>query len=372
MKKIIGYLLRFGLSLGVLVALFWWASRDPQFAKNLHSLRQVGLEKWPLLLGGWAFILSGVLITIVRWYLLVRTLDLPFRFRDALRLGFLGYLLNFVSLGSVGGDLFKAIFIARENRDRRPEAVATVVVDRMIGLYGLFLVAATAILITGQAGVVEPIELRIIVRATLACTVVGGLGIIILLVPGFTSGAVSEMLADIPRIGPVLERLIGAIRMYRRNVPILVLSVVMSMGVHTCATLGCYLMATALPGTVPTLQQHFLIIPLVMVAGAVPLMPAGLGAVEAAFEFLYLKLGVGVGAGQGLLVGVAYRVVTILNAGVGLIVFLSSRKEMTKMMHEIEEDDMHPQGPSTDQKKSDESSNGSPGESSDESSSTLP
>lgn len=358
MKKIIGYLLRFGLSLGILAGLFWYASRDPQFVENLHSLRRVSLENWPLLFAGWAFIFTGVLITIVRWYLLVRTLELPFRFRDALRLGFLGYLLNFVSLGSVGGDLFKAIFIARENRGRRPEAVATVVVDRMIGLYGLFLVATTAILLTGQAGVVEPVELRIIVRATLICTVVGGVGIIILLVPGFTSGTVSEMLASIPRVGPVLERLIGAIRMFRRNVPILVLSVVMSMGVHTCATIGCYIIATTLPGNVPTLQQHFLIIPLVMVAGAVPLMPAGLGAVEATFEFLYLKLGVGVGPGQGLLVGVAYRVVTILNAGVGAIIYFTSHKELAKVMHEVEveteSDAAPPQAVSIDRQASDE------------------
>jgi len=336
LKKIIGYLLRFGLSFGVLAALFWWSSRDPQFVKNLHSLREVGLENWPLLLGGWAIIFVGVLITIVRWFLLVRTLDLPFRFRDALRLGFLGYMLNFVSPGSVGGDLFKAIFIARENQDRRPEAVATVVVDRIIGLYGLFIVATSAIILTGQVGVSEPPELRIIVQATLICTAIGGIGIVMLLIPGFTSGAVSEMLGDIPRIGPVIERLIGAIRMYRRNVPILLISLVMSMAVHSCATIGCYLMSIALPGKMPTLQQDFLIVPLVMVAGAVPLMPAGMGAVEAAFEFLFLKLGDGVAPGQGLLVGVAYRVATIINAGVGAIIFFSSRKEMVEMMHEAE------------------------------------
>ncbi len=56
----------------------------------------------------------AVSLTFVRWYLLVRALGLHFRLLDAFRLGFLGYLFNFVSVGSVGGDLFKAIFIARE------------------------------------------------------------------------------------------------------------------------------------------------------------------------------------------------------------------------------------------------------------------
>ena len=69
---------------------------------------------------------------------------------DAFRLGFLGYLFNFVSLGSVGGDLFKAVFIAREQHGKRAEAVATVVIDRVIGLYVLFFVASVAALATGM------------------------------------------------------------------------------------------------------------------------------------------------------------------------------------------------------------------------------
>ena len=64
-------------------------------------------------------------------------LHLPFRLRDAFRLGFLAFLLNFVSVGAVGGDLFKAFFIARDQPGRRTEAVATVVVDRLVGFYAL-------------------------------------------------------------------------------------------------------------------------------------------------------------------------------------------------------------------------------------------
>ena len=79
-------------------------------------------------------------MTFVRWYLLVRALQLQFRLVDAFRLGFLGYLFNFVVVGSVGGDLFKAIFIAREQPGRRAEAVATVLVDRIVGVYALVLV----------------------------------------------------------------------------------------------------------------------------------------------------------------------------------------------------------------------------------------
>ena len=54
---------------------------------------------------------------------------------------------------SVGLDqsAFKAVFIAREQHGKRAEAVATVVIDRLIGLYVLFVVASVAALWTGMA-----------------------------------------------------------------------------------------------------------------------------------------------------------------------------------------------------------------------------
>ena len=81
--------------------------------------------------------LSSLTITLWRWYLLVRAINLPFRFRDALRLGFIGNLFQYVALGTVGGDLFKAVFLAREQPARKPEAVATIFIDRAVGLLSL-------------------------------------------------------------------------------------------------------------------------------------------------------------------------------------------------------------------------------------------
>ena len=104
-------------------------------------------KNWPLLLAAMVVVFCAVALTFVRWYLLVRAL-LRFRILDAFRLGFLGYLFNFVSVGSVGGDLFKAFFIAREQPGRRAEAVATVMVDRVVG-YALVLLTSAVIWLVG-------------------------------------------------------------------------------------------------------------------------------------------------------------------------------------------------------------------------------
>src|SRR5262249_21912408 len=72
--------------------------------------------------------------TFVRWYLLVRAVGLPFTVTNALRLGMVGYYFNTFLPGSVGGDIVKAAFLARE-QSRRTVAVATVLMDRVLALW---------------------------------------------------------------------------------------------------------------------------------------------------------------------------------------------------------------------------------------------
>jgi len=74
----------------------------------------------------------GIVGTFLRWYVLVRALDLPFRVRDALRLGFIGNVFNLVIPGAVGGDVIKAAYLCREQA-RRTQAVSSMVIDRAVG-----------------------------------------------------------------------------------------------------------------------------------------------------------------------------------------------------------------------------------------------
>ena len=78
----------------------------------------------------------SLMLTFVRWYILVRAVELPFRLIDAFRLGFIGLFFNNFMPGSVGGDVIKAAVLARE-QDRRTVAVATVIMDRAIALWAL-------------------------------------------------------------------------------------------------------------------------------------------------------------------------------------------------------------------------------------------
>jgi hypothetical protein len=95
------------------------------------------------------------------------------------------------------------------------------------------------------------------------------------------------------------------------------------------------------------LAAHFVVVPLAMATGALPLAPNGLGTFEFTVEFLYRQVpgGMAVGASDGFLVALGYRLITVLIALVGALIHLASRKEVSEVLHEAE-DASKPEGDS--------------------------
>ena len=76
-------------------------------------------------------------------------------------LGFIGMVFNLVIPGAVGGDLIKAAYLVRM-RIRKTQAVASMVIDRILGLLGLFILAAVA---GGFAWQLAPTDVRKLIIA---------------------------------------------------------------------------------------------------------------------------------------------------------------------------------------------------------------
>lgn len=334
-KRYVINFVKYGVSLAIIV---WLIQSTRQSNPEVFARLTSEPKDWTQMTLALAFCMAGVILTFVRWYYLVRAVELPFTIRDAFRLGFLGFFCNFFSLGSVGGDLFKAIFVAREHPEQRATAVATVVIDRIIGLYALFVLSTISILMTGLYRT-DIDELQIICQAAFLSTAVGAAGIGILLIPGITSGRLSHALSQLPKVGPIVGKLVLAVRMYRNRMSMVYLALLISLGVHSSLAIGIYFISQGLPGAAPGLPAHFVAVPLAMLTGALPLPVSGLGAFEAAIEFLFLKLPViaaPVGPGKGLLVALTYRLITILIALVGACYYFTSRRELAAVMHEVE------------------------------------
>jgi uncharacterized membrane protein YbhN (UPF0104 family) len=105
--------------------------------------------------------------------------------------------------------------------------------------------------------------------------------------------------------------------------------------------LAIYLAAAALFDTVPTLGEHLIIVPLSMVAGALPFTPAGLGTFEFALDALYARVPAHAAvAASGVTVALAFRVMTIVIAGIGVIYYWTSRREVRQVLAEAERESL--------------------------------
>lgn len=335
MKKLLITALKILLSVGILGYLVWSAVSDK---KNGNVFEQLWSQpkNWGDLAIAWAACGFAVMLTFVRWWYLVRALGIPCRFRDALRISFWGYLFNLAPLGVVGGDLVKAYMLDHEHRGYRAKAVASVLFDRVIGLYILFVVAAVAILLTGFWRMPDPFTAWIS-KLTFIITGAFTVGLFVVMGPDMSDGKILRALGRIPKVGPPLESLFTAMRMYSSKPVVLIVSSLLTIGVHCTFAIGCYLIACGLPGNHLSLSDHFVVFPLSAATGVIPL---AFGPFEGLLDIFYARVsaaeGLGIAKGQGLIVALAYRLITVLIAACGIFYYLRNRQEMAQVMHETQ------------------------------------
>ena len=351
LKKILAYTAKIGISLALVGYLVWDAMNRGESAftdpdgnfvpAKLMEVVHYAAAHWWWLAAAWVSCAAAVTLTLVRWHYLVRSLDVPVKLSHTLRIGLVGYLFNLAPLGIVGGDMLKAWLLARDQHGHRPEAVASVVVDRVVGLYLLFVVASTAIVLTGFRSNPAPF-VQWTCKITLVVTAVATLLVISALMPDFSHGKTTRWIAGIPRVGPPLLRLVDAVQMFRQRKRALGVASLISIGVHSLFSLGVFLIAKGLYPDFPGLAAHFVLSPLSAATGVVPL---AVGPFELMLNFLYVyapTIGGGTMAlGQGLVVAFGYRIATILIATVGACYYLASRKEVAEAIHEAEEEIEH-------------------------------
>ncbi|MFZ5832103.1 MAG: lysylphosphatidylglycerol synthase transmembrane domain-containing protein [Planctomycetota bacterium] len=334
MKRHLITLLKVVVSVGILAFLGYRASQDNAFGDLRDRFFDPGFNWWLL---GAAWLACGIAVefTIVRWWVLVRALRMPIGLAEAHRVGFLGYLFNLAPMGVVGGDVLKAVLLARHLSGRRTQALATVIVDRVIGLYMLFVVASAAVWFTGLLQ--HPNEnVRYVAQGTLWTLLIFTTVLVVPFIPGVTDGPLARQLQRLPYIGAPLGHFIDAVHMYRRNLGVLALTVVMSVFVHTFFAIGIYLITLGIYGgdvAQLSLAGEFVVSPLSAATGVIPV---SVGPMEAVLDLLYVGV-FGMAKGQGFVVALGYRIVTLLIAMVGVGYYLTSREELTEAMHEAEE-----------------------------------
>ena len=312
-KSIVVAVLKVAVSLGLVGFLVYRAAGNNAFAELTERPKN-----WLFLAG--AALASGiaVLMTHIRWMWLVRALGLTLHCQQAVRIGSWGYLVNLAPLGIVGGDLVKAWMLVQQVGGHRAKAMASVIVDRVLGLYSLFIIGSAAILATGFAD--RSPAMHTLSMYVHLITIFSTVGIAVLFVLGSYSRRFMHRVEATPRIGPAMHQLVGAFHMYQQNVPALIVGLLMTLVLQSLFVVGMWLIAMGLYDTAAALSAQFVVVPLASSTGAIPLP---LGPFEGALDLLYAELKSP--AHQGLIVALAYRIICVLIAVSGMGYYLLTK-----------------------------------------------
>lgn len=330
---------KYGLGLGLLTFVVWrhWAP-SPNGTPGLADILQWPIHFGPLLLAIAITVLS-ILLTFVRWWVLVRAQELPFTLGNAFRLGLIGLFWNTFLPGAVGGDAVKAFYLARE-QDRRTVAVSTVLLDRAIGLWALFWLVAILggiFWLAGDPAFVQAENPRIIagleigplfiLRAAIGLVVLTSvMWTVLIVLPERRGEKFAGRLRRIPRVGVAASEFWRAVWMYRKKQGSIFLAMALALIGHVGWVLSFYFdvqvfQEPGAPIEIPTLAQHFLIVPIGLTIQALFPAPGGLGGGELGFGWLFDLIGSS--QAQGVIGAFTQRLITWALALAGYLIYLN-------------------------------------------------
>jgi len=287
--------------------------------KNWPKLQEVWDRSpdWRLLGLALAVYVCALIVTFARWHRLVAALGLPFRFRDAIRLGFIGNVFNLVIPGAVGGDVVKAAFLCRE-QERKTQAVASMVVDRALGLLGLFVLAGLVGVFVWSSG---SVQVRKLIAIAWGLSAIGSIGLVVLFSPALYR-PVLRLLPESGRLAKVFGELIAMTSAYRERIGVIFVGLAMAMAGHALYVLTFFLANHALFGErAPGLLAHFVVVPLILLCTAVPLPFGAVGVTENWSGTLFLQV---LGFDGGVVAMLGFRLVMYLAGLVSVVVYLAN------------------------------------------------
>ncbi|MGO9598770.1 MAG: lysylphosphatidylglycerol synthase transmembrane domain-containing protein [Isosphaeraceae bacterium] len=299
-----------------LLAMVLWRDRGP--IGDLADRR----PDLPLLALSLLLMQLNLVVVFGRWAILVRVLDRRISVRTSIFLGFIGYLFNLAIPGAVGGDVVKAAYLSRM-QIKRTQAIASMIMDRVLGLLGLLGLAALAGALAWNPATTGVRRLILAASAMLG----GGLFLVTMLFAREPIWNLALRASRFPsRWSNIASELSAMSSTYRQRPGAILMGLVLSVLSHGLTVLVFFLLGKALfgAGMAATLGHHFLMVPLILLTMAVPLPFGALGLSEEVGSHL---LGM-VGHPSGAVVMMALRVLMIACGLEGACVYLLGFKEL--------------------------------------------
>lgn len=237
------------------------------------------------------FMGSTLILGVVRWRFALRAQELNVEWSRTFQVSFVAHFFNSVLLGSNGGDLIKAWYAARDSQHKKTEAVLTVFVDRLIGLWAMLLFACTMMFLNGKL-LAGSVWIRSISVFVVIMTLLGS----VVLAMAFWGGLTRQWagariwLRKFPK-GQTIEHALDSCRMFGRSRYFVAKSLAVSMVLNAACVGQFVVLAQGMGITVPATVM-FVAVPIVICISALPIAPNGLGLRENIFVQMFAAINV--------------------------------------------------------------------------------
>jgi uncharacterized protein (TIRG00374 family) len=315
LKNVVLNLLKIGIAAGLI---YWLVTSGKLDFKLLASLKNYpGSVLMAILLS-----IANFILVSFRWEIILRArsqVQLPIS--GLFRVTWIGQFFSAVLPGSVSGDLVRIIYVEKLDQSfTKKFVIASILIDRLMGLSGLIMVVGFSSLIFGKKIIENAPGMQPLINLNYLLT---ALVILSLATFYFLNGAIRKILVSLSQLA-LKSMFDKVIALWDDLVSIkkkLIKAALYSIGVQFIAVVIFWSLIYPHVGDHMNFVQAMAFIPIGLMSLALPVAPSGLGVGHAIFQGLFEMSGISNGASLFNL----YFIVTLIVNIFGVIPYLSTR-----------------------------------------------
>jgi uncharacterized protein (TIRG00374 family) len=222
-------------------------------------------------------------VTIWRWIVLVRATGQQVSVKSAAWIHMVSSFVGVATPGGIGGDAARAYTLTQRTA-QGSDAVASIAMDRVLGLFSLVLVGLFGVLLWGHQTGTPAAGLALL-------AIIGGLGCVALLWIDRFVGVLVPLRLRSTRIGTKVVRIADAISQYRGHQGVLAFVLTLSVVVQFLRILQAYVMGTGIGMTIGFVY-YLVFMPVGLITMLLPISLGGFGLPQLSFVLLLEAQGV--------------------------------------------------------------------------------
>jgi len=250
----------------------------------------------------------------LKWSLFLAALSRKVPVARLFCLYLVGYFVNLIVPSYVGGDAVRSFYVGRQVGQH--EAFTATILERYTGLVAMLFLALVCMWVSTL--VTWQIKVALVVVTT---------ALIVVTLLALSKSTLAYMRRFKPLMDVVhhLERIQEGFHLVQRDWVLLLKALLLSFIYHAFTVINTAVAGWAVGWQNPALEELFVVLPIVLLIGSLPLSPSGLGIQEGAF--FYFLQGIGASPAEALGVGLILRAKSYLVALLGGLFWLAIPKE---------------------------------------------